>query len=31
MNTINEGLELDKSDDEFDKFDEYQHIHDGLH
>ena len=30
-NTINEELELDKSDCEFNKFDEYQHIYDGLH
>ena len=31
MNTINEELELSESDDEFDKFDEYQLIYDGLH
>ena len=31
MNTINEDLELSESDDEFDKFDECQHISDGLH
>ena len=30
-NTINEELELSESDDEFDDFDEYQHIYDGLH
>ena len=31
MDAINEELELSESDDEFDKFDEYQHICDGLH
>ena len=31
MNTINEGLELSESDDEFDKFDKYQHKYDDLH
>ena len=31
MNKINEKLELSESDDEFDKFSEYQHIYDGLH
>ena len=31
MNTINEELELTESDDEFNKFDKYQHIYDGLH
>ena len=31
MNAINEELELSESDDEFDKFNEYQHICDGLH
>ena len=31
MNTINEGLELSESDDEFDKFDKYQHTYDDLH
>ena len=30
MTTINEELELSESDKEFDKFDEYQHIYDGL-
>ena len=30
MNIINVQLELSESDDEFDKFDEYQHIYDGL-
>ena len=31
MNAINEELELSESNDESDKFDEYQHIYDGLH
>ena len=31
MKTINEGLELSESDDEFDKFDKYQHTYDDLH
>ena len=31
MNTIIEGLELTEFDDEFDKFDKYQHIYDDLH
>ena len=30
-NTINKELELNESDDEFNKFDEYQPIYDGLH
>ena len=30
-NKINEDLELDKCDYEFDKFDEYQPIYDSLH
>ena len=30
MNIINVQLELSESDDEFHKFDEYQHIYDGL-
>ena len=31
INTINEELELHEPDDEFHKYDEYQHIHDCLH
>ena len=31
MNKVNEELELSESDDEFDKFDEYKHIYNGLH
>ena len=31
MNTTNEKLELGESDDEFDKFDENQHMYNGLH
>ena len=31
MNRINEELELSESDDDFDKYDEYNYICDGLH
>ena len=31
INTITEDLKLSESDDEYDKFHEYQHIYDGLH
>ena len=31
INAINEELELSESDEDFDKFNEYQHIYDGLH
>ena len=31
INTTNEEIELSESDDEFDKFDEFQHIYDGLY
>ena len=31
INTNKEDLELSESVDEFDKFDEYQHIYDNLH
>ena len=30
MNRINEELELSESDDEFDKFDQYEQKYDGL-
>ena len=31
MNRINEELELSESDDDFDKYDKYYYIYDGLH
>ena len=31
INRINEELELSESDDDFDKYDEYNYIYDGLH
>ena len=30
MNRINEELELSESDDDFDKYNEYHYIYDGL-